>query len=422
MTHHPSRLGRLAVLFAALLGLAAVSGPAFARPAPAPLIVVSLDGFRAEYFDRGLTPTLAELARGGVRAKAMRPSFPSVTEPNHYTLMTGLYPDHHGIVDNTMVDLAIPGLTFGGPHGEGADNDPRWWNQATPLWVTAERRGLKTASSWWPGDGAVIHGVAPSYLQPRPKTRELFPAMEPQIDTVLGWLDLPAAQRPALIRLHLDLVDLMGHISGPDGRNIDSALGKTDAALARLVAGLKSRGLLDKTNLVIVSDHGMTRVSVKTTLFLDDMIDLKQAVVTTVGATGGVNPAPGHEAEIAAVLLAPHDHLRCWRRADIPPALHYGHNPRVPAILCLADLGWMITTRADYGRYPPLGGDHGYDPAVPDMAALFIAHGPAFKTGVVLPAFDNVNVYALLTRVLRVPAEPNDGSLAPLRPALAGGT
>jgi len=410
---------RVVAIFAMILFAAAV-GSAFARESRPVLIVVSIDGFRADYFDRGLTPTLADLARGGVHARSMRPAFPSVTEPNHYTLMTGLYPDHHGIVDNTMVDPDMPGMSFGGPHGEGSDNDPRWWNQATPLWVTAERLGLKTASSFWPGDEAVVHGVAPSYLEPHPHPRPLFAPMDKQVDTVLGWLDLSAEERPVLIRLHLDLVDTTGHVAGPDSAALNTALGKVDAALRQLADGLRARGLYDTANLVVVSDHGMTGISAKTTIFFDDLIDLKQVVVATSGAAIGVDPLPGHQSEIEQTMLAPHDHMHCWRRADIPAKLHYGHNPRVPAIFCLAELGWTLTTRQEAARYPPLRGNHGYDPGEPDMAALFVAHGPSFRAGVTLPTFDNVDVYPLLARLLGVPPERNDGQIGPLRQGLTG--
>ncbi len=407
----------LAQLLMALLALAAPQG-AFAA-ARAPLIVVSLDGFRADYYDRGLTPTLATLAADGARAISMTPSFPSVTEPNHYTLMTGLYPDHHGIVDNTMVDPKMPGMAFGGPHGHGVDNDPRWWDEATPLWVTAQNAGLKTATSMWPGQDAVIHGVAPTYIQDPPQPRPLIFPMDKQVDQVLAWLDLPADQRPALIRLHFDLVDLMGHVAGPNSAAVNDAIVKVDKAMAALVDGLKARDLYDKVNLVVVSDHGMTDVSAKKIVFLDDMIDLKAVVVTTSGAETGVNRLPGHEAEIEKIMLEPHPHMQCWRKRDIPARLHYGTNPRVPAIFCLAELGWTLTTREEVARYPALLGEHGYDPAEPTMAAIFIAHGPAFKTGVTLATFENVNLYPMLAKVLGVRPRPNDGRLSVLAPALA---
>jgi len=403
-------------LWIAVLLLFGGLSPGFAQTPKPPLIVISLDGFRTDYFDRGLTPTLAALARDGVHARAMRPSFPSVTEPNHYTLMTGLYPDHHGVIDNTMVDPAMPGVAFGGPHGHGVDMDPRWWNQATPLWVSAQRQSLKTASSLWPGDGAVIHGVTTTYLQDGAAPV----SMDKQVETVLGWLDLPAGRRPALIRLHFDLTDGIGHLFGPDSPNENGAIARVDAELGKLVEGLKTRGLLDRVNIVVVSDHGMAAISPEKTIFLDDLIDLKAAVVPAFGAEGGVDPLPGHEAEMEKAMLAPHEHMKCWRRADIPAHLHYGSNPRVPAIVCLADLGWSIATREQVRQFPPLHGNHGYDPAEPTMAAFFLAHGSAFKAGVTLPAFDNVDVYPMLARILGVPPQPNDGRISGLAAGLRG--
>jgi len=412
-------IGQL-VLLVALLGF---SGAVESRAAGAnpPLIVLSIDGFRADYFDRGLTPALAGLAAAGVHARAMRPSFPSVTDPNHYTLMTGLYPNHHGIVDNTMVDPAMPGMAFGGPHTAGTDSDPRWWNQATPLWVSAERQGLKTATSQWPGDEAEVRGVPASYRQPPTPAHGPAPSMDQQVDTVLGWLDLPAGQRPALIRLHFGAVDTAGHLFGPDSAQVNAAIVKVDGEVSRLVAGLKARNLYDAVNLVVVSDHGMATISPTSIIYLDDLLDLKTVVVTTYGAEGGVNALPGHEAEVEKVLLAPREHMQCWRRRDIPARLHYGRNPRVPAIFCLADLGWTIVTREAAAYYPLLHGNHGYDPAEPTMAALFLAHGPAFKSGVTLPPFDNVDVYPMLAKLVGVRPEPNDGRLADIAPALRSG-
>ena len=404
---------RLARMLGAVALLMLVPLSAWAKDRPT-LIVVSIDGFRADYFDRHETPVLADLAKTGAHAKSMRPSFPSVTAPNHYTLMTGLYPDHHGIIDNSFVDPAMPGLMYGGPHGVGANDDPRWWDEATPLWVTAEKAGIKTASSLWPGDSAVVHGVSPAYREPRAPA----PSMDKQVDTVLGWLDRPAAERPGLIRLHLDIVDDMGHVYGPNNPVTDKAITQVDAEIGRLVDGLRSRGLYDRVNLVIVSDHGMTRLPAHQLLYLDDLIDVKTVVVTTEYATGGVNPLPGHEAEVAKALVGRHDHMTCWRRADIPARLHYGSNPRVPAVLCLADLGWTVATRATLSHTPPFFGNHGYDPAEPDMAALFLAHGPAFRTGVTLPTFDNVDVYPLLARVLGVKAVAGDGRLSEVAAAL----
>ncbi|HEY2048018.1 MAG TPA: ectonucleotide pyrophosphatase/phosphodiesterase [Caulobacteraceae bacterium] len=385
--------------------------PHAAAPAAATrplLLVISIDGFRAGYLERGLTPNLAELARAGVRAQAMRPAFPSVTSPNHYTLMTGLYPDHSGIVDNEFIDPSMPGMAFGGPHGDTIDRDPRWWEEATPLWVTAERAGLKTAASDWPGDGGVvIHGVKSTYVAPPSKARGAA-VLKEQVDGVLAWIDLPRDQRPAFIRLHFDPVDLQGHLFGPDSPQVNVAIAQVDAAIGDLVAGLKARGLYEGTNIVVISDHGMATISPDQLVMLDDLIDLKRVTVPTFGAATGVDPQPDYRAEAERILLAPHEHLRCWRRRDIPARLHYGSNPRVPEIFCLADVGWSAGTHAQFARYPRLHGNHGYEPTEPAMKAIFVAHGPAFRSGVVLPEFDNVEVYPMLARLLGVKAEKSE--------------
>jgi predicted AlkP superfamily pyrophosphatase or phosphodiesterase len=311
---------RFAFAVAAAL-LLTFSTSCFAAEQPShPLIFISIDGYRADYIKRGLSPTLKTLIAGGVYANAMRPSFPSVTEPNHYTLLTGLRPDHHGVIDNSMIDPAIPGERF----GEGAmfNDDPRWWAEATPLWVSAEKQGEIVAASGFPGTEALNHDTKPNYLQTW--NPDLTPARQTEI--VLGWLSLPADVRPSMILLHYDPVDNMGHAHGPDSPELNGALRDVDAALAKLVSGLKARKLYDSTNIVIVSDHGMTATSADRVIYLDDLFDVSHAIVPSMGAYGGVDPLPGHEAEIAAALLTHHDHMTCWKKSEIPAALHYGTN------------------------------------------------------------------------------------------------
>ena len=240
--------------------------------------------------------------------------------------------------------------------------------------------------------------------------------MDQQADAVLAWLDLPTDQRPALIRMHVSAVDTSGHLFGPDSTQVNASIRSVDAAIGRLVAGLKSRGLYDRTNLIVVSDHGMAAIS--QVILLDDLINLAHVAVATYGAGGGVSPLPGHEAEIEHVLLAPHDHMTCWKRADIPANLYYGKSPRVPAIYCQGQVGWTVVTGKSAPMYRALRGDHGYDPAEPTMWALFLAHGPAFRSGVTLPPFDNVDVYPLLARLLDVKPLPNDGHLSEVAGAL----
>ena len=396
---------------AAVVLLVALSGPQAALAAGDPLILISIDGFRADYLDRGLSPTLSALAQDGVRAEAMRPSFPSLTFPNHYTLVTGLRPDEHGIVNNTMEDPAIPGTTFTLAN-HAATGDERWWDDATPIWVTAERQGVRAGTMFWPGSDAAIHGVRPSLWKPYDKA---FPA-EARVDTVLSWLDLPEGQRPRFLTLYFEEVDTQGHAHGPDSSEVNTAIADVDGAIVRLVAGLKARGLFERANLVIVADHGMAAVPSGQAVYLDDLATAGSFRLVSGGAVAGVEPMAGREEE-AQALLGAHPHVDCWRKSQIPARLHYGAHRRVPSIVCLAQDGWALTVHTSRGHAP--AGQHGYDPADPHMAALFVAHGPAFARGVTLHPFDNVDVYPLMTTVLGVKPEPNDGRLEDVKAALA---
>lgn len=378
-----------------------------------PLLLISIDGFRADYLQRDLTPTLAALAAAGVRAQAMQPSFPSLTFPNHYTLVTGLRPDHHGIVGNTMFDAELGKFSLG---NRAAVADGRWWAEAEPIWVTADKQGLKTATMFWPGSEAEIHGHRPDHW--RPFDAKVTP--DQRVDQVLAWLDLPAGQRPDFLTLYFDDVDHAGHESGPDSPQVDTALRTVDSALARLVDGLKARGLYTRVNLIIVSDHGMAPTPADQVVRMDQVIDLDRVQVVSMGILAGFIPKPGHAAEVAAKLLQPHPHMQCWNKADIPARFHYGRNPRVPPLVCLANVGWQISSTGYLAarKRPMTRGEHGYDNASPLMRALFIAHGPAFRAGVVVPEFPNVDVYPLMTHLLGLRPAANDGDYGAVKEML----
>lgn len=398
-----------AILVAALLVLLSACATA-PGPAPRPLVIlVSIDGFRADYLQRGVTPALSRLAQEGASG-AMRPSFPSNTFPNHYTLVTGLRPDRHGVVDNTMIDAAIPGVTFSMAN-KAAVTDARWWDGATPVWVSAERAGLSAATLFWPGSEAAIGGVRPGRWLPYDQT---LPAPA-RVDRVLAWLDEP--DPPAFVTLYFDAVDTAGHRGGPDSEMLTASLIEADAAIARLRAGLEQRGLWSRTNLVVVADHGMAALSPERVLILEDLVPAAAGRARTWGSFVTIDPVAGHEADLDRALLRPHEHLQCWRKGEAPRRFHYGAHRRVTAIVCLAETGWTVEPRVS--AKTPRGGAHGFDPAAPEMAALFLAHGPAFRAGARPPVFDNVDVYPLLMRLLGLRAEPNDGDLDALRPALS---
>ena len=386
--------------------------PELAGKSPPPLLIlVSIDGFRADYLDRGITPNLSRLAEEGVHG-AIRPSFPTKTFPNHYTLVTGQRPDHHGIVDNNMLDPQIPGVKFA-LSNKAAVTDERWWDDGTPIWVSAERAGVRSATMFWPGSEAAIHGVRPSLWLP---FNQAMPATA-RVDQVLAWLDAPAAERPRLVTLYFDEVDTAGHWSGPDSPELNEMVRRTDAAIGRLVEGLAVRGLT--ANLVVVADHGMAPIAAERAVYLDDILAKDAGQSVAQGAFLSYYPATGREAEVEAALIKPHDHMTCWRKGEIPARYHFGTHRRVAPIFCLAQTGWEITTREWVAKRPIKGGDHGFDPAAPEMAAVFIGHGPGFRRGVVTPTTDNVDVYAVLTDLTGVKPEPNDGGRTLANAALA---
>ncbi|HEX4481355.1 MAG TPA: nucleotide pyrophosphatase/phosphodiesterase family protein, partial [Rudaea sp.] len=359
---------------AGLLALVACSTtPIAEKPAAySPTILISLDGFRADYLDRGLTPTLAALAADGVRARAMRPSFPTLTFPNHYTLVTGLYPDHNGIVANRFSDPVTKKKFV---YKDAATiADPAWWN-GEPLWVSVEKQGGHAATMFWPGSDVAIAGVRPEFWVP-------FDGKTPvdaRVDKVLSWIDLPAPRRPRFITLYLDTADHVGHDHGPDSPEVNDALRQLDTAIARLVDGLKQRGVFDATNIVIVSDHGMTTTSPDRVVIVDREFEMNAVDVIASGVLGGYAAKPGHEREADASILKPHRGMTCWRKEQIPARLHYGTNPRIPPYVCVADDGWLIDTQKwlDDPNHHQSKGEHGYDNDGPKMRALFVAHGPA---------------------------------------------
>lgn len=384
---------------------------------PTVTILVSIDGFRPDYLDRGITPTLSRLAQDGVRA-SMRPSFPSKTFPNHWAIVTGLRPDRNGIVSNKMEDPAGVRKPF-----TMATDDPWWWNAATPIWVDAQNAGIPSATMFWPGSNVAIGGeraadwpndvaggVRPDSWWPFAMTVD----EDRRVDAVVDWMRRPAAVRPRLVSLYFDRVDTDGHRYGPDSAQVNAAVARTDRAMGRLVAGLASLG--QAANIVVVSDHGMAQATGDRIVQLSDLAAPTDGRAVETGVFATFQPLPGREAALAASLSRRRAHVECWPREKIPARFHYGTNPRIPPWFCLAEPGWRIV---DGQPERANGGEHGYDNDAPDMRAIFIASGPAFARGRTLPVFDNVDVYALMRRVLGLPVDSTrDARLAPVSGAL----
>lgn len=376
------------------------------------LILVSLDGFRADYLDRLEPPHLIALARRGVRAEGLVPVYPTKTFPSHYSMVTGLYPGRHGIVFNDMYDAELDAQFH--LHDRVAVTDPRWWG-GEPIWVTAERQGVRSAAMFWPGTEGAIDGVRPSYWYPY---RDDFPYRR-RVETVLGWLDLPPDERPRMITLYFQTPDGPSHDYGPLSPQAFSAVREVDARIGDLVAGIDERGLTDRVNVIVVSDHGMAEIAPERTIVLDDLVELAPEEVFDQGAVLQIHPRPGRESEIFTALDGAHPRLAVYRRGATPERYRLGSGPRVPPILGVPDPGWQVRTRRSAASRRRFGGDHGYDPFDPTMRALFVAAGPALSAGLTVEPFESVEIYNLMTAILDLAPADNDGRPGALTHLLA---
>ncbi len=377
------------------------------------VILISFDGFRWDYMDKTETPHLQSLAKNGVKARRMVPSFPSKTFPNHYTLVTGLFPAHHGIVSNRFFDPALNRMFI---YKDSLNNTESVWWGGEPIWITAVKQGQRSATYFWPGSEAEIGGARPSYY-------ESYDGKVPdssRVDRVLKWLDLPANERPTMITLYFSHTDDIGHRNGPESQEILPAIRKMDAMIGRLSDGLRQRGLFDKVNIIALADHGFAQTSQDSLIFLDDYIDMNkvQAIIET--PVVGIKSKDNDTLQLFQKLIGAHPHMKVFTAKNMPDRFQYTGNARISPIVLLADEGWSITTKGYYAKFKnyEFGGTHGYDNELPSMGALFVAHGPAFKKGYTAEPFANIHVYELMAKILGLKAAPNDGSLESVKDML----
>lgn len=375
------------------------------------VILISLDGFRWDYLDKYSPPTLQKLAKGGVRAKWMIPSFPTKTFPSHYTVATGLYPQNHGIVDNYVYDF---GQIFSMSKRKEVEN-PRWW-WGEPIWVTAEKQGQIAASYFFVGTETTIQGEAPTHWR-------TYNGRVPNImrvDKILGYLDKPAKERPTMMSMYSSTTDDVGHEFGPDAEETKYAVLEVDGYIKRLVDGLKKRGIDKKVNIIITSDHGMAAIDQRNAIVMDDYFDTEDKTLADPILTSGefwqIFAKPGKDGFIAD-RLKNIKRARCWQKADIPARFHYNKGNRIASIVCSPDEGWFLTSRERYetqkksDNFNMTRGAHGYDNQIQSMQATFIAHGSSFKKGFVAEPFENVEVYNIMCKILGVKPAKNDGDL-----------
>lgn len=355
-------------------------------------ILISLDGFRADFVNRGITPRLNAFIQEGISPVYMTPSFPSVTFPNHYTLVTGLYPESHGIVGNTFWDVDLQEEFF---YTKAAAMQPNWWG-GEPLWVTAENQGIRTAIHMWPGSEAGIGDVEPAFLD-KYNGKEPLPN---KINRILGWLDLPGQEdktvavvdmRPQLIAAYVPNVDVDGHSYGPNSTEIRATIHEVDKMLNMLFQGLESRNLTHIVNVVVVSDHGMATTDTNRLIQLEDLVDRSLIEHTDGWPLYGLRPKnPAHLQGLYDSLARKsldNPHFEVYLRdKNMPERYHFWNNQRIAPLWIVPKTGWAIVTKDEFNVidakeqgsvYHPRG-LHGYDHEHPLMRAIFVARGPAF--------------------------------------------
>jgi len=384
------------ILFLAVLILTSGFRKNSRKPFKNYVLLVSLDGFRWDYNKMYNTPNLNRLAKDGVKADWMCSSFPTVTFPNHYTIATGLYPDHHGLINNSFPASDL-GLFYRMGDRTVVENPAFYGGE--PIWVTAEKQGVRSASFFWVGSEA-IH---PTYW----KKYDESVTYEARIDTVIKWLGYPPEKRPELVTLYFNEPDETGHAFGPVSPQTQKTVERIDSVMGVLRSKLSALPDAKKINLIIVSDHGMAAVSPERYINVKSLVPNRMiASISGGNPVYLINPAEGKKDSVL-YLLNKSRGLKAWSKSQLPPKWHYGTNPRIPEIVVVADSSWSIGTKPDGSSLR--GGAHGYDNSDSDMFAIFYAAGPSFKKNYKFRELNNVDVYNLICRILNITPARNDG-------------
>jgi predicted AlkP superfamily pyrophosphatase or phosphodiesterase len=376
------------------------------------VILISADGFRADFAEKYDAIHLQKLGKQGVRASYMLPSFPSVTFPNHYSIITGLYPAHHGLVDNSFYDSARDTIYSMANKKQVAD---AYWYGGTPLWVLAEKQNMLSASFYWVASESNIQDKKPSYYYIYNEKINI----DARIQAVKNWLQLPAIKRPHFITFYFPEVDHAAHIYGPDSKEAAAAVHFVDEAVGRLQAMTDSIAL--PVNFIFVSDHGMTKVDNVNTLKLPEAVDKNKFYVPTGDAL--VQLYAKDKKDVLPTYIALQKEAKdydVYLAEDMPKKWHYSrsddHYNRIGDIILVPVLPKVF----NLGTHATSLGKHGFDPAVADMHAIFYAWGPAFKKNMQISGFENVHVYPLIATILGLTYSKDmiDGKAEVLLPVL----
>jgi len=371
------------------------------------VILISFDGFRWDYVNREITPNFDFIKEAGVSANSLRPCFPSKTFPNHMSIITGMYPEHHGIISNNFNDY-FTSEKFSMSDTIQSRNE-RWY-KGEAFWETAERQGIITASYFWPGSDVYDPYRQPTYFY---KYEHSKPYKE-RVDGVIEWLRLPYGKRPHFITSYFDATDTYGHKYGPDSSGVNQAIAQLDSILGYFFQRLQEINLFDSTNIIVVSDHGMTETSLERTVNIEDLLMYYEYQSGDNGPFMLIEPAASDLENIYKKLKENENHYKVYKRADVPEYYHYSDNPLIPELVIIADSGWGVETNKSLENLQKYGtkGNHGYDNHWIDMHGIFYAMGPAFKVNYRVGTINNIDIYPLLCKIFNlVPNQLIDGKL-----------
>ncbi|XP_015276739.1 PREDICTED: ectonucleotide pyrophosphatase/phosphodiesterase family member 3 [Gekko japonicus] len=375
-----------------------------------PLILFSMDGFRAEYLETWSTllPNMVKLKQCGTHSKYMRAVYPTKTFTNHYTIVTGLYPESHGIIDNNMYDVNLnQNFSLSGV----SKSNPAWWS-GQPIWHTAMNQGLKAGTFFWPGSDVKINGSFPNLYVLYNKAI----TYGARITKLLEWLDLPKADRPNFYTLYIEEPDTSGHSSGPLSSGTIKALQLADQALGMLMEGLKQRNLHNCVNLIVLADHGMDKTFCNKMEYMTDYFDkidfyMYEGPAPRIRATNIPKDFYTFDSEGIVENLTckkPNQHFKAYLTPDLPKRFHYVNNIRIDKVHLMVDRQWLAVRTRSYKFCG--GGNHGYDNEFKSMEAIFVAHGPGFKEKTEVQPFENIEVYNLMCDLLKIKPAPNNGT------------
>lgn len=369
------------------------------------VLLVSFDGFRWDYLERGLTPNLEKIRQNGVAALSLKPSFPSKTFPNHLSIVTGMYPENHGIIGNFFTD-PYKNLKYK-LNDTSAVKEARWY-LGEAFWETAERNGIITASYFWPGSEINLSYRHPTYFVNYDHNR----SYKEKINGIIKWLTLPQEKRPHFLTLYFHETDTYGHDFGPNSPEVNNAIKHLDSVSGYLFDELSKINMLDSINILFVSDHGMTEISKEKSINIEKLIEKYNCKIQDDGPIMFIEPPSQLKNEVYLTLKKNEKNYKVYLKEEMPDYYHFKNHPFIFSIIVVADLGWSLITNSKSEWINYAKGNHGYDNNQLDMHGIFIAIGPNFKKNYRTGTLWNIDIYPLLCKIFNIAPRSNiDGKL-----------